>query len=136
MRHSLPIALALLLLVATLPALLFASGKKKDFPLHVHIVRVDIRQADAKVLTAPYPFLIPRQIYTIHIDGDPRELSMTLGTFGYLHVGDYSGHWNKDGSLEIQYRDQKGKLVERGLRVEGERLLPPESPTENKPPTK
>jgi hypothetical protein len=122
--------LAVLLLVATLPPLLFASGKKKDFPLHVHIVRVDIRQVDAQVLTDPFPFLVPPQIYTVHIDGDPRELTTISNTFGlHLHMGNYNGHWNTNGSLEIQYLNKKGKLVQGQLLIKGERLLPPEPPT-------
>ena len=134
MRHSLPAVLALLLLVATLPALLFASGKDKDFPLHVHIVGVNSgHPAEFVVLD----LAIPSQILTIHIDGDPRELTMIpYNISSHLHLGDYNGHWNTNGSLEIQWLDKKGKPAHRRLLLKGERPLPPEPPTENKPPTK
>ena len=127
MRHSLPVVPALLLPVATLPALLFASGKDKDFPLHVHIVGVNSgHPADFVVLD----LAIPSQILTIHIDGDPRELTMIpYNISSHLHLGDYNGHWNTNGSLEIQCLDGKGKLVHWRFLPRGERLLPPEPPT-------
>jgi len=122
---------AALLLVATLPALLFASGEKKDFPLHVHVVQIE-RQPAGFVFLDGVALATSSRIFTVHIDGDPRELTMMPYSMRFpkgFHVGDYNGHWNSNGSLEIQYLDEKGKLVHDRLLLRGERLLPPEPPT-------
>jgi hypothetical protein len=116
---------AVLVLVATLPALLFASGKNKDFPLRVPIVRIE-RQPAGLVLLDGVALATSSRIFTVHIDGDPRELTMTPYSMRFLkgsHVGDYSGHWNTNGSLEIQCLDEKGKLVHWRFLPRGERLL-------------
>jgi hypothetical protein len=130
--------LALPLLVATLPALLLASGREEDFPLHVHIVQIDTRLSAGYVLVDPLMLPISSHIFTVRIDGDPRELTVIPWniTPRNLHVGNYNGHWNTNGSLEIQYLDKKGKLAHSRLLLRGERLLPPEPQTEDKPPTK
>jgi hypothetical protein len=121
--------LAVLLLVAMLPVLLFASEKNKDFPLRVHIVRIE-RQPAGYVLLDGVALATSSRIFTIHIDGDPRELTMTPYSMRFpksFHVGDYSGHWNTNGSLEIQCLNEKGKPVHWRFLSRGERLLPPET---------
>ena len=118
--------LGLRLLVATLPALLFASGKNKDFPLHVHIVGINMGLPAGGVFVDARALPISSQVLTVHIDGDQRELIMIPYSISFhCHVGDYNGHWNTNGSLEIQCLDMKGKLVHRRLLLRGERLLPP-----------
>jgi len=37
-----------------------------------------------------------------------------------LHMGDYHAQWNKDGTLEVQFTDEKGKLKHQTFRIEGE----------------
>ena len=35
-----------------------------------------------------------------------------------LHIVDYSAHWDKNGSLEVQYSDGDGKLQDETFRVQ------------------
>jgi hypothetical protein len=130
MTKMLKAGCAALVLVATLPAFLFASGKNKDFPLRVHIVGINVGQPAGFVFLDAKSLSIYEPILTVHIDGDRRELTMIPYNIRFhLHVGDYNGHWNRNGSLEIQYLDENGKLAHRRLLLRGERLLPPEPPT-------
>jgi hypothetical protein len=95
-------------------------------------------------------------VFNVHIDGDNRELKMTspaahykggkglaVATMGWsavatarrneaLHIGDYKGHWNKDGSLEIQFLDEKGKLKHQPFFIQAESPLPSEQPVGDK----
>lgn len=149
------------LLLSTLSVLSF--GKKKDnnddFDLLVHIVRVDMAEGqkgiygDSDTVMGGGSYLY--QLYTVHIDGDNRELTMTtprmhskggkglaIATMGWsavgtahhnasLHLGDYKGHWNKDGSLEIQFLDEKGEPKHQPFMIRAESaLVPPKA--ENK----
>jgi len=50
MRKMLKPGSAILLLVGTLPALLFASEMNKEFPLRVHIVRIERQPAGFALL--------------------------------------------------------------------------------------
>ena len=48
----------------------------------------------------------------------------------WLRIGDYDGRWNKDGALEIQFTDEKGKLTHQTFKVESEEITPtPSLPT-------
>lgn len=135
------------LMVSTLSVPSFAKNNQ-DFPLQVHIVRVDMAQAQSSVsgsgstdsngnysssVSGGGTYLY--HVYTVHIDGDKREFTMTtpaahykggrglaMATMGWsavatthrnywLHLGDYKGRWNKDGSVEIQFLNEKGKLT-------------------------
>jgi hypothetical protein len=141
------------------------KGKDEDFPLQIHIVRVDMAQGQTGVsgsgstdsngnysshVSGGESYLY--HVYTIHVDGDNRELTMTtpaahfkggkglaLATMGWsaiatarrnssLHMGDYNGHWNKDGSLEIQFVDEKGKLAHQPFYIRAEAPLPTTTP--------
>jgi len=118
-----------LLLIGTWPALLFSSENNKDFPLQVHIVARG-RVKDNPIFIDGVMFGPFRDSYTVRIDGDPRELTMMPYSMRFpkgFHVGDYNGHWNTNGSLEIQCLDEKGKLVHWRFLSRGERLLPPET---------
>lgn len=145
----------------------FAANE--DFPLPVHIVKVDMAQGQTGVSGSGHTdsdgnyssavsgggsYLY--HIFTVQIDGDNRELKMTspafhykggkglaLATFGWsavatshrneaLHIGDYKGHWNKNGSLEIQFLDEKGKLKHQPFFIQAESQLPPEQSTGDK----
>ena len=149
------------LLMGALCISVFASERNEDFPLQVHIVRVDMAQGQTGVsgsgstdsngnysshVRGGESYLY--QVYTVHVDGDDRELSMTtpaahfkggkwlaLATGGVsaiatarrnsaLHMGDYKAHWNNDGSLEIQFMDEKGKLAHQPFYIRGEAPLP------------
>lgn len=96
-------------------------------------------------------------LYTVQIDGDKKtyELStprmhykggtgLAAVTLGWsvvvterrnywLQIGDYRGHWNKDGTLEIQFTDPKGKLVHQTFHVEAEDTTPEPTPTPTPP---
>jgi len=150
------------LLIGALCISVFAAKKEKDedFPLQVHIVRVDMAQGQTGVsgsgstdsngnysshVSGGESYLY--HLYTLHVDGDNRELTMTtpanhfkggkwlaLATMGgsaiatarhnsSLHMGDYKTHWNNDGSLEIQFVDEKGKLAHQPFYIRGEALL-------------
>src|SRR5271155_296811 len=130
MRRSLPTVFALPLLVATLTALLFAASKNEDFPLQIHIVRVDMAQGKTVVLDGTGGQSYLYHVYIVHVDGDPRELTITTGVGrrfdASLHLGDYKGRWNKDGSLLIQFWDEKGKLQRRPFFIRAESPLKPE----------
>jgi hypothetical protein len=80
-------------------------------------------------------------LYTAHIDGENITYGLTtravhysgggglaVATLGWsavtssrdnlqLYVGDYRGRWNKDGTLEIQFADKKGKLKHQTFHV-------------------
>jgi hypothetical protein len=80
-------------------------------------------------------------LYTAHIDGENKTYGLTTravhysggeglaaATLGWsafttsrenfqLHIGDYHGRWNKDGTLEIQFADEKGKLKHQTFHV-------------------
>jgi hypothetical protein len=130
--------LALLLLVARLPALVFASGQNEDLPLQIHIVRVDMAQGKTFTLDGAGGQSYLYHVYIVHVDGDPRELSITTGVGrrfdASLHLGDYKGRWNKDRSLLIQFWDEKGKLQRRPFFIRAESPLKPEQQTEGKQP--
>lgn len=147
-----------------LPLLLLAGASfakdHSDFPLQVHVVRVDAAQGQNGVsgsgntdsngdyhanVGGGNSYLY--KLYTVHIDGDGRELTMTtprshlrggtgllIATMGYsafaskeysaLHIGDYKGRWNKDGSLEIVFTTDKGKVTHQPFFVQAEAPLP------------
>ena len=141
MRYSTSLLFAICIPIG----LSFASSKDNDFPLHVHIVRVDMAQGQQEVsgsgetesngnynssVSGGGSYLF--HLYTVGIDGDKREFTMTSpATRGFLkrgywlHMGDYRGHWNKNGSLEIEFHpdSDKGKLLHETLRIRGERPL-------------
>lgn len=82
-------------------------------------------------------------LYTAHIEGDNKTYGLSTrihykggkvlaaATLGWsaavtsrriqLHIGDYRGHWNNDGTLEIRFPDQKGGLIHQPFRIESER---------------
>jgi hypothetical protein len=126
--------LAPLLLIATLPALLFASGKNEDFPLRVHVVGVGRGQMEGGVVVGPTWSLSYYWVLTVHIDGDTRELTMIPYRIRpvYLHLGDYAGRWNKNGSLEIEFQDKTGKLKHERFLLRGEKPLQREPPAAEK----
>ncbi len=45
-----------------------------------------------------------------------------------LHIGDYHGRWNKNGTLEIQFVDEKGKLVHQPFSIQAEDITPTHPP--------
>ena len=56
--------------------------------------------------------------------------AMAWATLGYnarpnasLHLGDYKGHWNSDGSLEIQFINAKGELKHQPFFIRAESPL-------------
>jgi hypothetical protein len=154
------VAIALL----ALPFLLFAAkNNERDFPLHVHIVGVDMAQGQRGIsgygsgstdsngnysshseVSGGGTYLY--HVYTVHIDGDRREFRMTSpaahikggrglasATLGvsalvtmrrnyWLHIGNYKGSWNKDGSLEIEYRDNNGRARHQPFFIRAESL--------------
>jgi hypothetical protein len=93
------------------------------------------------------------KLYTSHIDGDNNTYALStprshprggeavaaatvIGTMGWgalfasarnseLTIGDYRGHWNKNGTLEIQLHDPKGKLIHQTFTVQSEDMTPP-----------
>ncbi|MHB8301403.1 MAG: hypothetical protein ACYDC6_01005 [Acidobacteriaceae bacterium] len=42
----------------------------------------------------------------------------------WLHIGTYHGRWNKNGTLEIQFTDKKGKQTHQTFRIESEEITP------------
>jgi hypothetical protein len=173
MRYALGVVLAsLFALPISAPS--FASnksGQTDDFPLQVHIVRVDMAQGTTNVSgsgstdsNGDYSSSVSGggsylyHVYTIHVDGSDLEYKMTtparhfkggrglaMATFGvsaaatsrsnyWLRIGNYKGCWNKDGSLEIQFFDKKGKLTHQPFFVRAESSLKPEQPTADKQP--
>jgi hypothetical protein len=50
----------------------------------------------------------------------------------WLHLGNYKGHWNKNGSLEIQFLGDKGQVKHQPFFIRAEKLLEPEQKTEDK----
>ena len=152
-------------LMGTLSILSFASKKDEDFSLQVHIVRIDMAQGQKGVsgsgstdsngnyssnVSGGESYLY--HVYTVHIDGDNRELTMTtpamhtkggkglaVATMGWsavatahhnssLHLGDFVGHWNKNGSLEVQFVDGKGELKHQPFYIRAETALPTTTP--------
>lgn len=157
-----------LLSVLSLPA--FAAHKEEAFTLQLHVVRIEMAQGQTDVsgggstdsngnysssVSGGGSYLY--HVYTIHIDGDNRELTMTtpanhikggkglaVATLGWsavatvrrnavLHIGDYKGHWNKDGSLEIQFLDENNKLQHQPFFIRGEALLPAQDQKNQQP---
>jgi len=118
----------MLTLLFTLSA--FANKKQdEDFPLQVHVIDVDM----SGNWNGGQPIL--HRIFTLHIDGDGRELAVTpeknivegnntrLEEIR-LHLGsDYRGHWNRNGTLEIQYLDENGKLKHAPFAINAEHLI-------------
>lgn len=98
-------------------------------------------------------------LYTAQIDGDNKTYGLStrkmhykggpglaMATMGWsaiatgrrnaqLHLGDYRGRWNKNGTLEIQFTDEKGDLKHQTFRIESERapvapvVVPTPAPT-------
>jgi hypothetical protein len=159
------------LMIGMLSLISFASEKDEAFPLQIHIVRIDMAQGQRGIsgsgstdsngnyssnVSGGGSYLY--HVYTIHVDGDNRELTMTtpanhfkggkglaLATMGWsavatahhnssLHMGDYKGRWNKDGSLEIQFTNEKGKLAHQPFYVRAEAPLPTTPATPMTPP--
>jgi len=141
MRH-IAFAAALGCLLST--AFVF-SKDEPDFPLHVHIIRVDMGQGQAGVsgsgstdsngnysshVSGGASYLY--HVYTVRIDGDSRELTMTSPRMRgfmkrgfWLHMGDYKGHWNKNGSLEIQFHpdSDQNKPMHESFYIRGEKPI-------------
>lgn len=166
MRISLSV---LLLGILSFPS--FAATKNEDFPLQVHVLKVDMAQGQTGVsgsgstdsngnyssnVSGGGSYLY--HVYTVHVDGSDVEYKMTspafhhkggtglaVATLGWsavattrrndwLHIGDYKGHWNKDGSLEIQFLDEKDKLKHQPFFIRAEAPLPPEQTSAGKQP--
>jgi hypothetical protein len=130
---------------STLPFPKPAAGKDDaDFSLKVHIIRVDMAQGQVGVsgsgstdsngnysshVSGGQSYLY--HVYTVRIDGDAREFTMTsprmrsfLKRGFWLHMGDYTGHWNKNGSLEIQFHpDGSGKPMHEAFYIRGEKPI-------------
>jgi hypothetical protein len=117
-------------LLSILSLIAFASSKdQEDFPLQVHIVRVDMAQGQSGVsgsgstdnngnynseVSGGESYLY--HVYTIRVDGDSHEFTMTsprmrgfMKSGFWLHMGNYKGRWNKNGSLEIQFHPDSNK---------------------------
>jgi hypothetical protein len=84
------------------------------------------------------------RLYRAQIDGDKKTYQLStapmhykggaglaIATMGWsaiatarsnygLQIGDYRGHWNKNGTLEIQFIDPKGKLIHQTFSIEAE----------------
>ena len=84
-------------------------------------------------------------LYAAQIDGDAKTYGLSTRTMHYkggtglalatlgwspivtgrrnaqLHLGDYRGSWNKNGTLEIQFSDEKGELKHQTFRIESEK---------------
>lgn len=119
------------LALVILPLLAFASKKDEtgDFPLQVHIIKVDMAQGSRAIegngstdddgkysshVTGGGSYLY--HVYTVRVDGDRREFTMTSPAMReffkrgfWLHIGDYKGHWNKNGSLEILFHPDSNR---------------------------
>jgi hypothetical protein len=52
----------------------------------------------------------------------------------WLQIGDYKGHWNGDGSLDIQFLDEKDKPKHQPFFIRAEAPLPSEQPLAGKQP--
>lgn len=162
------IVLSILLLgILSFPS--FAAKKNEDFPLQVHIVKLDMAQGADGVAgygstdsNGNYSSHVAGggsylyHVYTVHVDGSNIEYKMTtpashikggrglaVATFGasglitersnhWLQIGDYKGHWNKDGSLEIQFPDRNDKLKHQPFFIRAEAPLPSEQPLAGK----
>lgn len=100
-------------------------------------------------------------LYSAQIEGDNKTYGLStramhykggrglaLATMGWsavatgrrnaqLHLGDYRGCWNKNGTLEIQFTDEKGELKHQTFRIESEKpsLAPVFVPTPSPTPT-
>jgi hypothetical protein len=127
-----------------LPLLAFAQAAaakdKDDFPLKLHITAVEMQQGTAPVTgngstdsNGNYHSSVGGgqtytwHLFTVKIDGDPvtyklstRAMKGFMKRAAILHIGDYSARWNKNGTLEIQYLDSKGKLEHETFRIQGE----------------
>lgn len=138
----------LLLGILSFPS--FAATKNEDFPLQVHIVKVDMAQGQRNVSETPRNLpnsTIPAvgggihgggsylyHVYTVHVDGSDVEYKMTSDG-QVLHIGDYKGHWNKNGdSVEIQFLNEKGKLKHQSFSVTAEAPLSSEQTSAGKQP--
>ena len=88
------------------------------------------------------------KLYTARIEGDQKTYGLStprmhykggkglaVATMGWsiiatarpnhwLHIGEYNGRWNQDGTLEIQFIDEKGKLTHQVFAVESEEATP------------
>jgi len=93
------------------------------------------------------------KLYTAQIDGDKKTYGLStpaahykggkglaIATMGvsaaatarpnhWLHMGEYRGRWNKDGMLEIQFTDDKGKLTHQAFKIESEQIAPTSAPS-------
>lgn len=49
------------------------------------------------------------------------SLAVTARRNAVIHIGDYHARWNKDGSIEIELFDEKGKSSHQTFRVESEK---------------
>ncbi|HEY6443972.1 MAG TPA: hypothetical protein VIY66_11605 [Candidatus Acidoferrales bacterium] len=164
------IVLSILLLgILSFPS--FAAKKNGDFPLQVHIVKVDMGTGQTDVsgsgrtdsngnyssdVSGGGSYLY--HVYTVHVDGSHIEYKMTtparhfkggtglaIATLGWsavatsrgndwLQIGEYKGHWNKDGSLEIQFLDEKDKFKHQPFFIRAEAPLPSEQTSAGKQP--
>jgi len=109
------------------------ANEKEDFPLKLHITAIDMQQGTrplesgkrleyhngtTTVVDEPAEgggtYLW--HLYTAKLDGDP--VTYKLSTHGVvLSIGDYSARWDKNGALEVQYKDSKGHLKHKPLYV-------------------
>jgi hypothetical protein len=128
----------------------FAAAKDKhDFPLQVHIVSVDMAQGQRGVSGSGGPDFNGNytsrvhgggsylyHVFTVHIDGSDVEYKMTIAYVSgqVLHLGVYKGGWNRDGSLEVQFLNEKGKLKHQRFSIEAESPLPSEQTSTDKQP--
>ena len=101
------------IVLAAVMAMSAFAGGKDDFPLNVHVVGMDTRQGapSGPDMLPPLPY----HTFTVHIDDDQRELTVVRQVsfthrLDVLELGNHKGRWNKNGSLEIQFRDHDGKL--------------------------
>ncbi|MGA8220552.1 MAG: hypothetical protein WB780_02785 [Candidatus Acidiferrales bacterium] len=141
-----------ILLLGILSFPLSAANKNEDFPLQVHIVKVDMAQGQTGVsgsgrtdINGNYTSEVSGgdsylyHVHTIHVDGSNVEYKMTTPGSQFKHrywlqIGEYKGCWNKDGSLEIQFHDKKGKLTHQPFFIRAEAPLPSEQTSAGKQP--
>jgi hypothetical protein len=89
-------------------------------------------QADPKI----YELSTPRRHYR---GGEGVAAATVIATMGWgalfatsanysLNIGDYQGRWNKNGTLEIQFNDPKGKLTHQTFSIQAEDVAPTPTP--------